>query len=152
MKKFIKLFLIMLFSFPISSISFSSENYQEEMLNLVNIQRKKANISPLILDEKLNKLAKIKVDLVIKEGKLNHYAGGYNSLGEFLKEYGISYLAVGENLAVKTKNPEDTMNLWMNSKGHRANILNKNFKNIGISSGIDKEGNIYWVQIFTNPR
>lgn len=152
MKKFIKLFLIMLFSFPISSISFSSENYQEEMLNLVNIQRKKANISPLILDEKLNKLAKIKVDLVIKEGKLNHYAGGYNSLGEFLKNYGISYLAIGENLATKTKNPEDTMNLWMNSKGHRANILNKNFKNIGISSGIDKEGNIYWVQIFTNPR
>lgn len=152
MKKFIKLFLIMLFSFPISSISFSSENYQKEMLNLVNIQRKKANISPLILDEKLNKLAKIKVDLVIKEGNLNHYAGGYNSLGEFLKNYGISYLAVGENLATKTKNPEDTMNLWMNSKGHRANILNKNFKNIGISSGIDKEGNIYWVQIFTNPR
>lgn len=152
MKKFIKLFLIMLFSFPISSISFSSENYQEEMLNLVNIQRKKANISPLILDEKLNKLAKIKVDLVIKEGKLNHYAGGYNSLGEFLKNYGISYLAIGENLATKTKNPEDTMNLWMNSKGHRANILNKNFKNIGISNGIDKEGNIYWVQIFTNPR
>lgn len=152
MKKFIKLFLIMLFSFSISSMSFSSENYQKEMLNLVNIQRKKANISPLILDEKLNKLAKIKVDLVIKEGKLNHYAGGYNSLGEFLKNYGISYLAVGENLATKTKNPEDTMNLWMNSKGHRANILNKNFKNIGISRGIDKEGNIYWVQIFTNPR
>lgn len=133
-------------------MSFSSENYQKEMLNLVTIQRKKSNISPLILDEKLNKLAKIKVDLVIKEGKLNHYAGGYNSLREFLKNYRISYLAVGENLATKTKNPEDTIKLWMNSKGHRANILNKNFKNIGISRGTDKKGNIYWVQIFPNPR
>ena len=54
----------------------------------------------------------------------------------------------GENIARKTRTNEETMNLWLNSKGHRANILNKSFTNIGIAKGSDENGDIYWVQIF----
>ncbi len=103
------------------------------MLALVNIEREKENLSPLALDEKLNEIAKDKVNLLIKEGKLNHLAGGYKSLGEFLRTYDVEFLMAGENIARKTRTNEETMNLWLNSKGHRANILNKSFTNIGLN-------------------
>lgn len=152
MKKIFKLLFLALLSLFIFSISFSADDYQEDMLSLVNIERKNENLSPLVLDEKLNEIAKDKVKLLIKEGKLNHLAGGYKSLGEFLRTYDVEFLMAGENIAKKTKTNQETMNLWLNSKGHRANILNKDFTNIGIAKGSDKNGDIYWVQIFIKPK
>lgn len=148
MRKIFKLLSIGILSLFIFSVSFSTEDYQKDMLALVNIEREKENLSPLALDEKLNEIAKDKVNLLIKEGKLNHLAGGYKSLGEFLRTYDVEFLMAGENIARKTRTNEETMNLWLNSKGHRANILNKSFTNIGIAKGSDENGDIYWVQIF----
>lgn len=148
MKKVFKLLSIGILSLFIFSVSFSASDYQKDMLSLVNLERKNENLSPLVLDEKLNEIAKIKVNLLIKEGKLNHLAGGYKSLGEFLRTYDVDFLMAGENIARKTRTNEETMNLWLKSKGHRANILNKNFTNIGIAKGSDENGDIYWVQIF----
>lgn len=148
MKKVFKLLSIGILSLFIFSVSFSASDYQKDMLSLVNLERENENLSPLILDEKLNEIAKVKVNLLIKEGKLNHLAGGYKSLGEFLKTYDVDFLMAGENIARKTRTNEETMNLWLKSKGHRTNILNKNFTNIGIAKGSDENGDIYWVQIF----
>lgn len=152
MKKIFKLLFLALLSLFIFSISFSADDYQKDMLSLVNIERENENLSPLVLDEKLNEIAKDKVKLLIKEGKLNHLAGGYKSLGEFLRTYDVNFVMAGENIAKKTKTNQETMNLWLNSKGHRANILNKDFTNIGIAKGSDKNGDIYWVQIFIKPK
>lgn len=152
MKKIFKLLFFALLSLFIFSISFSADDYQKDMLSLVNIERKNENLSPLVLDEKLNEIAKDKVKLLIKEGKLNHLAGGYKSFGEFLKSYNVDFVTAGENIAKKTQTNEETMNLWLNSKGHRANIMNENFTNIGIAKDSDKNGDIYWVQIFIKPK
>lgn len=151
MKKVLKLFFVSILSLLIFSISYSEENYREEMVKLVNTEREKSNLPPLILDEKLNKIAEDKVALLIKEGKLNHLAGGYKSFGEFLQKYDISYSLAGENIAKKTKTSMESHKLWMSSNGHRANILNKGFTNIGIAKNVDKNGDIYWVEIFINP-
>lgn len=152
MKKFFRLLFVGILSFCIFSISFSAKDYQKEMVNLVNIEREKENLPPLVLDEKLNKIAEEKTKLLVKEGKLNHLAGGFKSFGEFLKSHNISYSLAGENLAGKTKTSEESLNLWLNSKGHRANIMNENFTNIGVAKGTDKNGNTYWVQIFIKPQ
>lgn len=151
MKKIFKILSIGILSLFIFSISLSAEDYQKEMVKLVNEERNKANLPPVVLDEKLNEIAKKKVELLIKEGKLNHLAGGYKSFGEFLKSYDISYSLAGENIAKKTKTSVESLNLWLSSKGHRANILNETFTNMGVAKGTDKNGDVYWAQIFIKP-
>ena len=65
-----------------------------------------------------------------------------------LTDLGISYGGAGENIAYGQSSPEEVMTAWMNSSGHRANILNSSFTKLGV--GVYKSGNtIYWVQLFT---
>ena len=71
------------------------------------------------------------------------------SFSTVLKEYGISYRGSGENIAWGQKSAEQVMNGWMNSDGHRANILNENFKNIGVGYYQNENGRNHWVQLFT---
>ncbi len=62
-----------------------------------------------------------------------------------MKKYGITYRYAGENIAMGQKTPEEVVNAWMNSEGHRANILNPNYNTIGV--GYVSQGN-YWTQEF----
>lgn len=71
-----------------------------------------------------------------------------SSFSTALQQQGVSYRGCGENIAWGQRTPEQVMNGWMNSEGHRANILNKNYKNIGV--GFYQENDVnYWVQLFT---
>jgi uncharacterized protein YkwD len=63
-------------------------------------------------------------------------------------EFGVDYRAAGENIAAGQKTPEDVVNSWMNSSGHRANILSENFTAIGVGVAEDVNGTLYWVQMF----
>lgn len=151
MKKLLN-YLIIIFTFIIFTIISYGENYQKEILHIINNERIENNLLPLKEKEILNKMAIKKAFLVAKEGKLNHYAGGYSSLGEFFKEYNISYLAIAENLARNQKTPEDVAKSWIESKGHRANLLNPQYTYTGIGKFIDENNNIYWVQLFLKER
>jgi uncharacterized protein YkwD len=62
-----------------------------------------------------------------------------------MKQFGISYKAAGENIAMGQRTPEEVVTAWMNSPGHRANILNANFTHLGV--GYVASGN-YWTQMF----
>lgn len=151
MKKLLNCLLI-IFTFITFSIISYGENYQKEILDIINNERIENNLLPLEEKEILNEMAIKKASLVAKEGKLDHYAGGYSSLGEFFKEYGISYLAIAENLARNQKTPEDVAKNWIESKGHRANLLNPQYTYTGIGKFIDENNNIYWVQLFLKER
>lgn len=61
----------------------------------------------------------------------------------------VTTTAAGENIAWRQRSPEEVMNGWMNSSGHRANILNPNFKNIGVAYYVGSNGRTYWTQLFT---
>ncbi|WP_242664935.1 CAP domain-containing protein, partial [Geobacillus zalihae] len=80
---------------------------------------------------------------------VNHYfshnSPTYGSPFEMMKKFGISYTAAGENIAKGQRTPQEVVNAWMNSEGHRANILNKNFTHIGV--GFEENGYI-WTQQF----
>ena len=65
-----------------------------------------------------------------------------------MKQFGIRYSAAGENIAKGQNSPEAVMNAWMNSSGHRANILSNNYDQLGVGYETDKNGNTYWVQMF----
>ena len=65
-----------------------------------------------------------------------------------LKTFGISYRTAGENIAKGQKTAQSVMNGWMGSSGHRANILNSSYSEIGVGYASDAKGNTFWVQIF----
>ena len=83
-----------------------------------------------------------------KNGYFSHNSPTYGSAFDMMKKYGISYISAGENIAKGQKSAESVMKAWMASSGHKANILKKEYKELGVGYAVDKKGNTYWVQMF----
>lgn len=137
---------------PATPTAPSSDNsgisgYAEQVMQLVNAERAKQGLSSLTTTSALSSAAN-KRATEIKQS-FSHTRPNGSSFSTVLGEYGISYSAAGENIAYGQKTPQEVVNGWMNSAGHRANILNSKFNKIGI--GVYQSGNtIYWSQLFTN--
>ncbi|MFY0545138.1 CAP domain-containing protein [Brevibacillus sp. H7] len=117
--------------------------FASEVAALVNQERAKAGLQPLRLDSNLSKMALDKAKDMHDNNYFDHTSPTYGSPFEMMKKYGISYTYAGENIAMGQRTPQEVMNGWMNSPGHRANILNPNFNTIGVAYY-----NGYWVQEF----
>ena len=125
---------------------FSKE--QVEVLNLVNKERKANGLKPLTLNKELSNVANIKSRDMIEKGYFDHTSPTYGSPFDMLKKFNISYNTAGENIAMGQKTPSEVMNSWMNSSGHRANILNSTYTELGVGIQKDSNGTIYWTQMF----
>jgi len=77
-----------------------------------------------------------------------HQSPTYGSAGDMLKQSGINWSAWGENIASGQRTPEAVVTAWMNSEGHRANILSPNFSKIGVGYATNSNGTPYWTQMF----
>ncbi len=122
-------------------------SYAEQVVQLVNKEREKAGLSTLTMDADITAAANVRAKEIVQ--KFSHTRPDGSNFGTVLKEQGVSFKGSGENIAWGQKSPEQVMNAWMNSDGHRANILNKNFKNIGVGYYQNEKGVNYWVQLFT---
>lgn len=122
--------------------------YLEQVLSLVNAERAKHGLSALTLDSTLSDAAAVRA----KESAVSfsHTRPNGSDFSSIFREFGISYRRGGENLAWGQKTPEAVVQAWMNSSGHRANILNSGYQKIGIGSYTKADGTIYWAQLFTN--
>ena len=125
---------------------FSKE--QVEVLNLVNKERKANGLKPLTLNKELSNVANIKSRDMIEKGYFDHTSPTYGSPFDMMKKFNISYNTAGENIAMGQKTPSEVMNSWMNSSGHRANILNSTYTELGVGIQKDSNGTIYWTQMF----
>jgi uncharacterized YkwD family protein len=119
--------------------------YEKQVVDLTNAERQKAGLKPLQLDEKLSNVARTKSQDMKDKGYFDHNSPTYGSPFDMMKQFGITYKTAGENIAMGQKTPEEVVNAWMNSEGHRENIMNPNFTHIGV--GYVKDGN-YWTQQF----
>ncbi|HBF8308781.1 TPA: sporulation protein [Clostridioides difficile] len=129
----------------------TSENfsaYQKEVVDLVNIERAKAGLNPLTLDSSISNVATKKSQDMIDNNYFSHNSPTYGSPFDMLKKFGISYKTAGENIAMGQKTPKEVVNAWMNSEGHRKNIMNPNFSKIGVGVAQKSGSSIYWTQIF----
>ena len=118
-----------------------------EVFNLVNQQRTNAGLSALKIDNEVQKVARDKAKDMVNRGYFSHTSPTYGSPFDMLKSYGVSYKSAGENLAGNSTN-SGAVNAWMNSEGHRANILNNSFNYTGVAVvSSNKYGKIY-VQMF----
>ncbi len=121
--------------------------YAQEVVRLVNIEREKAGLSALKMDAQLSQAAQKRA--VEISSSFAHTRPDGSSCFTVLKEYGIAYRASGENIAKGQTTPERVVTGWMNSEGHRKNILNANFTTIGVGYYVDNMGTAHWSQLFT---
>ncbi|WP_242861469.1 CAP domain-containing protein, partial [Cellulosilyticum ruminicola] len=119
--------------------------FENEVLRLVNIERSKQGLSALQMDENVRNVAKVKATDMYKNKYFSHTSPTYGSPFDMMKKFGITYKAAAENIAQGQITPAQVVNTWMNSSGHRANILNSKYTHIGI--GYEANGN-NWVQMF----
>ncbi len=118
---------------------------EQEVVKLVNAERAKAGLPALKEDWELSRVAKYKSQDMHDKNYFDHISPTYGTPFTMMKNFGITYKSAGENIAKGQKSATEVVNAWMNSEGHRANILNKNYTHIGV--GFVQDGN-YWSQMF----
>jgi uncharacterized YkwD family protein len=125
----------------------SPSTFQEQVVKLVNAERAKQRLRPLAHRADLKTVAQKKAADMINSNYFSHTSPNYGSPFDMLRTFGINYMAAGENIAKGQKTPQEVMNAWMNSSGHRANILKPDYDCIGVG--------LYhgaWVQMFIKSR
>ena len=120
---------------------------EQEVFNLVNAKRTATGLAALSIDAEVQKVARDKAQDMVDNNYFSHTSPIYGSPFDMMKSYGIKYKAAGENIAGNSSN-SGAVNAWMNSEGHKGNILsnNYNYTGIGVVSS-PKYGKIY-VQMF----
>ena len=122
-----------------------ADKYEKEVVRLVNLERAKYGLPELTEDWQLSRVARYKSQDMSENNYFSHTSPTYGSPFEMMKNFGISYRSAGENIAKGQASPQAVVNAWMNSQGHRANILNKSYTKIGV--GYEADGK-YWTQMF----
>lgn len=122
-------------------------SFAEQVVALVNEERAKAGLNALTLDKEIEAAALVRANEI--EISFAHTRPDGRSFSTALKDRGITYKSAGENIAWGQRSPEAVMEAWMNSDGHRANILNPRFTKIGVGYYQNTAGRNYWTQLFT---
>lgn len=125
----------------------SPSGYQQEVLRLVNIEREKAGKQPLSADINLTKAAQVRAREIADT--FSHSRPDGRDCFTAMKEAGVSYRAAGENIAMGQKTPAQVVEGWMNSDGHRRNILSDSFGRLGVGYYVEN-GRAHWVQMFAD--
>ena len=124
----------------------SQGDFASQVVALVNAERAKQGLSALTIDTKVQQAALVRAKESVQS--FSHTRPNGSSFSTALTEAGVSYRTAGENIAYGQSTPQQVMNAWMNSSGHRANILNANYTTIGVGYTVIN-GTAYWAQLFT---
>lgn len=118
-----------------------------EVFNLINEQRTKNGLSALKIDDDLQNVARIKAKDMVDNNYFSHTSPTYGSPFEMMKDFGVNYKSAGENIAGNSKNTS-AVTAWMNSEGHRKNILNSNYNYTGVAVVNSQTYGKVYVQMF----
>ncbi|MFJ8234904.1 CAP domain-containing protein [Ureibacillus sp. NPDC094379] len=130
---------------PTTNASQSVSAFEQQVVDLTNAERTKAGLKPLEIYAPLMKVAEAKSADMAKNNYFSHTSPTYGSPFDQIKAAGISYKSAGENIAQGQRTPAEVVQAWMDSPGHRQNIMNASYTHIGV--GYVKNGN-YWTQQF----
>ncbi len=129
----------------IPSVDSTVTSYEKEVIRLVNEKRAQNGLKALTYDWELSRVARYKSQDMKNNNYFSHTSPTYGTPFQMMKSFGISYRTAGENIAKGQATPQAVVDAWMNSSGHRANILNSSFTKIGV--GYVSNGK-YWTQMF----
>ena len=128
-----------------SSAAYNAKKYAKEVIRLVNVQRAKKGLPKVKATKNLSKAANLRAKEIRK--KFAHERPNGASCFQVLNKWKISYTMAGENIAYGMRTPKQVVKAWMNSSGHRRNILTRKFNRLGVGV-YKKKGLIYWTQLF----
>lgn len=121
----------------------------DRILELVNSERSSRGLNPLTRNSKLDTAATVHADDMSANGFFSHTGSDGSSVSERAAAAGYAWTGIAENIGQGDLTPQAMMNLWMNSDGHRTNILNTTYTELGV--GINDSGATLWVQVFARP-
>lgn len=130
---------------PSNNVSQSVSEFEKQVVDLTNAERAKEGLKPLEMHSPLMKVAQAKSEDMAKNNYFSHTSPTYGSPFDQIKSAGISYRSAGENIAQGQRTPQQVVQAWMESPGHRQNIMNANYTHIGV--GFVDNG-YYWTQQF----
>lgn len=129
----------------IPSLDNTVSSFEKEVVRLVNEARVQNGLQPLTENWELSRVARYKSQDMVDYRYFSHTSPTYGTPFQMIKAFGLSYRTAGENIAYGQRTPQAVVNAWMDSNGHRANILNASYKQIGV--GYVANGH-YWTQMF----
>ncbi len=119
--------------------------YVQQVIDLTNAQRSKNGLPALKADTQLNGVAQKKSVDMQQKNYFSHTSPTYGSPFDMMRDFGVTYKSAGENIAQGQRTPQEVVTAWMNSEGHRKNILSANYTHIGV--GFEESGK-HWTQMF----
>lgn len=125
-----------------------------ELTRLTNDARARNGLQPLRPSARLNTAAQLHARQMAEYQKADHTISGarYPTLQARLEAAGYTYSRAAENIAWNQSNADEAMNSWLNSSGHRANIMDPNLTEMGAAMARSADGQPYWIQVFGTPR
>lgn len=121
---------------------------EQQVIDLVNKQRAAHGLQQLKSNWELCRVARYKSQDMIDKKYFAHQSPTYGSPFTMMQSFGIRFSNGGENIAYGQRTPQEVMNSWMNSPGHRANILSATYNQIGCGVAKTSGGTYYWTQMF----
>lgn len=121
---------------------------ENEVIRLTNAQRAKHGLQPLQANWELSRVARYKSQDMVNKNYFSHNSPTYGSPFRMMENFGLRFSAAGENIAMGQQSAQQVVNAWMNSPGHRSNILSSTYNQIGVGLAKDRNGRFYWTQMF----
>ena len=125
--------------------------YENEVIRLTNLERTKRGLPALTTNWQLSRVARYKSQDMINKNYFDHMSPTYGSPFTMMQSFGLKFSAAGENIAYGQRTPQEVVTAWMNSPGHRANILSTAYTQIGVGAAKKANGTLYWTQQFIRP-
>ncbi|MFB3162002.1 SafA/ExsA family spore coat assembly protein [Neobacillus sp. 179-J 1A1 HS] len=126
----------------------ATKSIESQVVQLTNQERAKNGLGPLTQDWELSRVARYKSVDMRDYNYFSHTSPTYGSPFTMMKNFGLSYRAAAENIAAGQSTAQEVVNSWMNSSGHRANILSTKYKYIGVGYAKGGSQRHYWTQMF----
>lgn len=126
----------------------ATKSIENQVVTLTNQQRAKYGLKPLVADWQLARVARYKSADMRDRNYFSHTSPTYGSPFDMMKNFGISYRSAGENIAAGQRTPQEVVTAWMNSEGHRKNILSAGYTHIGVGYAQGGSKQHYWTQMF----
>lgn len=126
----------------------ATKSIENQVIQLTNQERAKHGLRPLAANWELSRVARYKSVDMRDKNYFSHTSPTYGSPFTMIKNFGIAYRSAGENIAAGQRTPQEVVNSWMNSPGHRANILSSSYTHIGVGHASGGSYGHYWTQMF----
>ena len=127
------------------------KSLEAEVVRLINIERTNRGLPALTTNWELSRVARYKSQDMIDKNYFSHTSPTYGSPFTMMQNFGLKFSAAAENIAYGQRTPQEVVNAWMNSSGHRANILSASYTQTGVGAAKKADGTLYWTQMFMKP-